>query len=513
MKMRKLLATAVSASIAVTSMATVASAAEKSWNMGHTTGTIELKSVKGTELGDEYYLTDEEFENGSNTLGVSANSMILTVNTGDAEAITGVTLKVTGVKGTRGADSKTYSYKFENYKDEACTVRDYDNKSKYWKLNVYEKTAPVDGFLPEQYLEFTKIELEATATTTVKTAEAYDKWGASKDGTWGSYNAATYNVVKGFWTKGDILAEIDSLAYAAWGFDYAGNKTTKVDYPFMPVTDRDGNDKLGREEIRVLSVTDAWESDDRDEDDDGSNQSYEGENTVDGEVKNDFAGLASQAADFFNKQTNGTITFKFTTGSEAGGTAWENGGIPSTQTGIKNFMGDATANDFALFFNYKQTGSLQAITELDADAGTVTFDVSDILDSMGGQTLGTLDNIYYGLRKGISYDDQSVKGLKVETVTFAYDEDADVEADIEDEEDDTAAEEEEDDVEIEEDDDVEIEDDADDAEEEEEDDSATDGDVIVETEDDDANPGTGVALAVVPAMVAAAAVVLSKKRK
>jgi hypothetical protein len=501
MKMRKLLATAVAASLAVTSMATVASAAEKSWNMGHTTGTIDLQSVKGTELGDEYYLTDEEFQNGSNTLGVSANSMILSVNTGDAEAITGVTLKVTGVKGTRGAASKTYSYKFENYKDEACTERDYDNKSKYWKLNVYEKTAPVDGFLPEQFLEFTKVELEATATTTVDNAKDYDAWGSS---VWGSYNAATYNVVKGFGTSGDILAEIDSLAYAAWGFDYASNKTTSVDYPFMPVTEKDGNDKLGREEIRVLSVTNAWSSTDRDQGNDNSNQSYEGENTVDGEVKKDFAGLASQAADFFNKQTNGTVTFKFTTGTEAGGTAWENGGIPSTQTGIKNFLGDATANDFALFFNYKQTGSLQAITELDKDAGTVTFDISDILDAMGGQTLGTLDNIYYGLRKGIEYKDHGT-GLMVETVTFAYDEDADVEADIEDD-----AEEDDADVEIEEDDDVEIEDDADDAEE---DDADAAGDVVVEDEDDDANPGTGVALAVVPAMVAAAAVVLSKKRK
>ena len=71
-----------------------------------------------------------------------------------------------------------------------------------------------------------------------------------------------------------------------------------------------------------------------------------------------------------------------------------------------------------------------------------------------------------------------------------------------------------------EDDDATIEEDdatEDDAEEDDatEDDAEVNGDVIDTpvVEDDDANPGTGVALAVVPAMVAAAAVVLSKKRK
>ena len=307
------------------------------------------------------------------------------------------------------------------------------------------------------------------------------------------------------WTATGVGAEVVQLCYTGYYWGYA-DKSTSVDYPFMPITKNNDDDKLGREEIKVLSVSNDHFSNNiySEGNTDGSNQSYEGEDTRDGEVKKDFAGLATQVADFFNKQTNGTITFKFTTGAEAGGTAWENGGIPSTQTGIKNFMGDATANDFALFINYKQTGSLQAITELDKDAGTVTFDISDILDAMGGQTLGTLDNIYYGLRKGIEYKDHGT-GLMVETVTLAYDEDADVEADIEDDVEDDA------DVEIEEDDDVEIEDDADDAVEEDDADAA--GDVVVEEEDDDANPGTGVALAVAPLMTAAAAVVLSKKRK
>ncbi len=510
MKMRKLLATAVAATMAVTSLATVASAAEKSWNMGHTTGTIKFSATSGKEVN--FLATEDGL--APETLGISADDTIAIITTGATKKVTGVTLKVTGVKGSKASASKTYSYAFGNYNSDSVfdwTTQVYDNSGKAWALTAYATSGSLDSFVPSQFVEITQVSIEIACESEVDNAKDYDAYGSTNYGE----NIDGLKIIpfaNAQWT--DILMVINN-SLNAWGTDvvdstgiYAAysDKSTKVDYPFMPVTEKDGNDKLGREEIRVLSVTNAWSSTDRDQGNDNSNQSYEGENTVDGEVKKDFAGLASQAADFFNKQTNGTITFKFTTGTEAGGTAWENGGIPSTQTGIKNFMGDATANDFALFINYKQTGSLQAITELDKDAGTVTFDISDILDAMGGQTLGVLDNIYYGLRKGIEYKDIGT-GLMVETVTFAYDEDADVEADIED---DVEVEDDADDVEIEEDDDVEIEDDADDAEE---DDADTDGDVIVETEDDDANPGTGVALAVVPAMVAAAAVVLSKKRK
>lgn len=502
MKMRKLLATAVAATMAVTSLATVASAAEKSWNMGHTTGTIKFNASTGKEVN---FLANEDGL-APETLGVSDDTIAI-ITKDASKKVTGVTLKVTGVKGSKSASSKTYSYAFGNFDSETTfdwTTQKYDGSGIAWALTAYETSGALDSFVPSQFVEITQISIELACESEVSEAKEYDAYGSTN---WGE-NIKGLKIVPfatAEWT--DIYMVINN-ALNVYGTDatttelYAkfAEKSTKVDYPFMPVTEKDGNDKLGREEIRVLSVTNAWSSTDRDQGSDNSNQSYEGDNTVDGEVKKDFAGLASQAADFFNKQTNGTITFKFTTGTEAGGTAWENGGIPSTQTGIKNFLGDATANDFALFFNYKQTGSLQAITELDKDAGTVTFDISDILDAMGGQTLGTLDNIYYGLRKGIAYENVGT-GLMVETVTFAYDEDADVEADIEDDA------EVEDDVEIEEDDDVEIEDDA------EEDDADTAGDVIVETEDDDANPGTGVALAVVPAMVAAAAVVLSKKRK
>ncbi|MGN0577768.1 MAG: hypothetical protein ACI4J4_04020, partial [Ruminiclostridium sp.] len=301
--------------------------------------------------------------------------------------------------------------------------------------------------------------------------------------------------------------------YAAYS-----EKSTTVDYPFMAVTDDNGDKTLTRHEIDILSYAGAKYADGIDWDTDGD-QTYD-DNGL-GTNPNDFAGLASQVGDFFNKQTNGTITFKFTAATASTGTAWQNGGVPSTQVGIKNALGDATANDFALFFNYDQTGSLQAVAAVDANAGTVTFDISDVLDALDGKTIGVIDNIYYGMTKGVTYSDLGgAVGLKVESITLAYDEDADDDADIED---DTDVEEDDDDAVVEDDDDdddavVEDDDDDDDdyVDDDDDDDADVDGDedmVDAADDDDDANPGTGVALAVVPALVAAAAVVVSKKRK
>ena len=488
MKMRKLLATAVAASLAVTSMATVASAAEKTFDMGVSYGEIAVKSSGGLELGGDWCLTQEQIDAGA-TLGISANETIKLVVSDEYDTVNyqGIVLKVTGVKGKKGTSPKTYSYIFNE-----------DVKNKEYSLVVYGgDQAPVDAFLPSQFVEITNVAIEMAGTHIEENKDMYYKLGDTEWGYWGSGTTISGG-------ETGIAALINSISL--WGANY-DSKTLKNTYAFMAVTD-DGDKTLYREEIEVLSYADRYYATNG-----GNAGTTDGDQTYDddnmGTNPRQFAGLASQVADFFNKQTNGTITFKFTTNAGSGSNDWNNGGIPSTQVGLKNFPGDATANDFALFFNYDQTGSLQAITSVDTDAGTVTFDISDVLDELGGQTKGVIDNIYYGMTKGVKYDDQAVKGLYVESVTLAYDEDADVEADIED---DVEAD---DDVEIEEDDDVEIEDDADDAEEDdaEEDDAETDGDVIVETEDDDANPGTGVALAVVPAMVAAAAVVLSKKRK
>lgn len=522
MKMNKILAAGIAATLAVSSMAAVASAEEVTFDMGQSKGTIKLSQSGGIELSG--YTTTS----GDNKyLGIAADDMIIVkVNPGDADKVTGVSLTVTGIKGDRNSSSKPYTYKFTNYNDAACTSQNYQNEGLYWGLKAYATTAPVDSFVPGQFVEITKVTVDVTGETTVTTANDYDAWG---DSVWGSYNGATLTMVQAFTTGADaanptglaVTDEINNAVYGMWGFAYANEKSTTVDYPFMAVTDVDGNKTLVRNEIGLLSYAgghEAWNGGTSNPGVDGEDQTYDDNGF--GTKPRDFAGLASQVGDFFNKQTNGTITFKFTTAAASTGTAWQTGGVPSTQVGIKNALGDATANDFALFFNYDQTGSLQAVAAIDANAGTVTFDIADVLDALDGKTIGVIDNIWYGMTKGVKYADlNNAVGLKVESITLAYDEDADDDADIED---DTDVEEDDDDdatVEDDDDDDAVVEDDDDDddyVDEDDDDDTDVDGDTdMVDTadDDDDANPGTGVALAVVPALVAAAAVVVSKKRK
>lgn len=380
MKMRKLLATSVAATLAVTSMATVASAAEKSFDMGVSYGEINVKSSKGLELGGEWCLTQEQIDAGA-TLGISSNeTLTLTVSESfDTVNYEGVVLKVTGVKGKKGTAAKSYSYKFKE---------DGSDEHK-WTLVVYGgDEAPVDSFLPSQFVEITNISIEILGTHIEENKDMYYKLGDSEWGYWVGETKLSGG-------KTGIAKVINDIAGGEWwgGANY-DSKTLKNTYAFMGVTDGiygKDDDTLYREEIRILSYADRYYAQNG-----GHSGSTDGDQTYDENNENrgtnpkQFAGLASQAADFFNKQTNGTITFKFTTNAGSGSNEWNNGGIPSTQVGIKNFMDGATANDFALFFNYDQTGSLQAVTELDKEAGTVTFDISDILDDLGGQTMGEI---------------------------------------------------------------------------------------------------------------------------
>ena len=251
-----------------------------------------------------------------------------------------------------------------------------------------------------------------------------------------------------------------------------------------------------------------------------------------------FAGLASQVADFFNKQDNGTITFTFAANSGATTGKWTDG-VPSTEVGLKGFSSEYLS-DFALFFNYNNTtGTMLSAVKSDLTSGTVTFDISDYLKDCGGLTKATLENIYYGLDNGIQKEaTSSIYGLWVSKVELAYDDaGAAVDATTDDDatEDDAAVvvADDDDDAEVEDDDvaeDDDIFEDDDVIEDDDDDDDDVDADVIEDDDDDDtdvnndvdyvdagadddANPGTGVGLAVIPAIVAAAAVVVSKKRK
>ncbi len=275
------------------------------------------------------------------------------------------------------------------------------------------------------------------------------------------------------------------------------------------------------------------------------NQTYTVVDYNKGTVPRGFSGLASQVADFFNKQSNGKIEFVFDSyAPAAAANTWKNGGIPSTEVGLRNFIEAAQVKDFALFFNYNATtGSLQSNATLDESTGSVIFDITDVLGDVGGLTKGTIQDIYYGLGRGVCYSDNKTLlggtiGIYVSKVILSYDPDTKVSGD-------TATKDDEKEEEVKADDkgdvveapvdEPEIPDDTNDDDDDE-------GDVIVADEpddtsaevdntvDDDAtvvvtptnntpapeadeNPHTGVALAVVPMIAAAAAMVISKKRK
>jgi|GEM_PF-1642204 len=337
----------------------------------------------------------------------------------------------------------------------------------------------------------------------------------------------------------ELIKEINTLLSggltAKWVADDEG--IIGDNYAEMPVTiahNYNTDPTIYRAEVKLLSRTNdvtsnnIWSAGDTDND-----QTYTVEDYNKGTNAKGFAGLASQVADFFNHQTNGTISFHFVASStSSSGFDWLSGGIPSTEVGLRNFLENANPKDFALFLNYEtSTGSLQSDAIIDVYSGTVTFDISASLTALGGQTIGTIHDVYYALAKGIDYDKDGNYRLKVDKVILAYDEAAAADAA-------TATDEEEKKEEVKEEpkaddkaDEIEIADDTEEPDDEdstvvidEPDDSQTvidntaDNTVVVNPGNNvapaaDENPHTGVALAVVPAALAAAAMIISKKRK
>ena len=460
--------------------------------------------------------------------------------------------------------------------------------------------------------------IEATTDTFVRTlsnaaADTYDAWGGWKGLALAntakvtgaalhdakSKNAATNTAAQSGAQMGDaLIAEIRSLFANSikirWKLD-AGSGVTTDTPAWLPRTDINGDGKLIRNEIWELSTTGDYRSSTLTNTSagnyagvDSNTQSYTGGTPVAdafinvnkrddrGTGPKGFAGLASQIADFFNKEDNGTITFHFTADAGTSSTKWLNGGIPSTEVGLKTVIDGSTASDFALFVNYgSTTGSLQAGTKLDKESGAVVFDITEILNQLNTYTIGTVQDVYYGCTKyanelknksGVTID----RGFWVDKVTLAYEESSAVDSNTDEEpEDPTEAEPEDKDEEpAEVDEPTDLDEEPGDEEPTDLDEEPTDLDEEPTDLDDepapvddepapvddepapadetpvdndsqatidepadttpavdngtttpavvdgaDENPGTGVALAVVPAMLAAAAMVISKKRK
>ena len=597
MKMNKILAAGVAASLAVTSLAAVASAAERTFPMKYTTAEYTYKAnAKGVAedldskvFGLESYLPQAAVEANFDT-NVDGKKdfndfdeflpVDVTFTDADLENYAKLAVTISGQKKDEKGNvysvvEKTTLIRMDVFSDAGKTT-----KIANYVLPIYATSAPTGSFMPGDFgsVDSIKIDVDGIDSVTVygvteaewneleankgkSTADVLKATSASsKDTAFKILDASTTAATITIKTKGvtadetyavvaDVTKDTNGVMQIVattkaqtmqWNaatktWDAAATNTDKLrqeiatligttgitvnwvedsgkttdNEAWLPVTDYNGNKTIERMEVIELATTGAHGSTSTSTGtkySDLSNQSYDEVEYNKGKLPNGFAGLASQIADFFNKQLNGTITFNFAAGDTTNGSGWLNGGIPSTEVGIKNSMKNMTNNDIALFVNYgSTTGSLQAATEVKADELKVTFDISEILDALGGQTIGVVQDIYYGMVKGAKYGDK--EGFKVESVTLAYDEDADdgdiVDGDEDDGDVDVDTDEDEGDVDTDEDEgDGEVDGDTDE-------DLPTEGDEAGEDE----NPGTGVALAVVPAIMAAAAVVVSKKRK
>lgn len=634
MKMNKIFAAGIAATLAVTSLASVASAeVAREFDMKDTIGKVVYGPVAlgggGYDLGKEFAYTEttpgtpdnysiNSDTTGDDTLGTADYYMLFntkaanaTVRTALINSIGSITIEING-KGmaSNGATTVALTQRatLEAQKDAA------GNRTGQWKLPIYAQGGPIDAFIPERFVQVDQIKITVTASTdknATKTYTIYDEdlynaiikqktdnggatlviddngelapvlngnikawwdnfdwslpWGAGvadptgytaalvltgtnnvyygNAATAAAAGAAVNDVVvddgtsKGITLCNKIYELLGNDNNNLFAYDLSEYKTDDL-LAWMPKTTYLNDGIIYRDEVKVLSLTGdhasatiGWDAD--------YNQTFEHDTTYNynkGDGANGFAGLASQVADFFNGQKNGKITFHFTAKAKDTATSgWAQGGIPSTEVGLRNFLENAKPKDFALFVNYNTTtGSLQADAVLDPYASEVSFDISAILQSLGGLTIGTVQDLYYALDNGASTNN-NVVGLWVDKVTLSYDENA--KADTAAAADDKTAETVKEDPKADEAktddkaDEIEIPDDT-----EEPDDDAT---VVIEEPDDaqtvvdntadntvvvnpgttntapaaDENPHTGVALAVVPAALAAAAMVISKKRK
>jgi hypothetical protein len=482
-KFLSLILTAVIMCFSLTAVAT-AETAEKSFPMAFSTGIINYTS---------------------NSVGMSANivptlpsedSIIIKTNA-LAPEITKVALVVEGQKYGRNYAEKA-EYNFTNYYDLECK-QEAQYGGQYWKLGLFADTTYIGNFLVTVFDKIYGIDLIVEGYEETIDEQYYYSWGINKTLTINP----VFTIVKPFNNDVDITNAISQIVTSFKEFKYV-SKEIHYDYPFLMNTDYNNDGIITRDEVACLSYSSLGE----------------------GKGIPGFEGLASQVASFFNKKTNGKIIFKVTTAPTTIATTWNNGGVPISSTGI--FTAPTTTindNIIGLFFNYESTGSLVALSKIESD-GTITFDISKVLDDVSGNTLSTFRSIYYGLIGGIGYTNYPVKGIKIEQVILSYEEDeevdttiivddpvveTEVEVVIEPEKEvttETTTEAittvEEVEVEIELSDDTVV-----------VSDTTTEvitnaGNVVVE---EDSNPHTGAALVVVPTIVAGAIVLVSKKRK
>lgn len=455
------------------SITTYAETQELTFPMATTEGSVIFKGVAGFNCNVEP--------------DVVAEDSIVLKETGEMPKLTNVKLIVTGDKGRSYVED--VEYLFINYYDGLCTERAKDNEGIYWKLNVSKGVAYLGDFLADSYSRIYSIAIEVEGKMTVAEEEKYAKWSNNS-----AIEGWTFEVLKAFDYKGYITDTIETTALSLNKFEYV-TKSVKFDFPMIGTTDANGDGIITRDEVLCLSYSALGK----------------------GEGVFGFEGLASQTADFFNKKDNGKITFHITTAPATYSTVWSKGGIPSNQIGLTNGFGKVDGL-IGLFINYDRTGSLVTTSTVDAD-GNVEFDITDILNDIGGNSIATIHSIYYGLVGGYTYTNEPIKGFKVDWVTLSYTEEdeemvdeCEIVEDVEEEEEIVEEEPDEDseeviiEDEIEEEPDIEIEPIVEEPEVEVE-------IIASETVDEDTNPSTGVSLVTIPAIVTACVMCTFRKRK
>lgn len=464
------------------SITTYAETQELIFPMATTEGSVIFKGVAGFNCNVEPDVVAEDF--------------IILKETGEMPALTNVKLLVTGDKGRSYVENA--EYQFINYYDALCTERARDNEGMYWKLNIAKDVAYLGDFLADSYSRIYTIAIEVEGKMTVAKEEDYTKWANNS-----AIEGLTFNILKGFTYGGYITDTIEATTLSVNKFEYT-TKSVRYDFPFIGSTDANGDGIITRDEVLCLSYSALGK----------------------GEGVFGFEGLASQTADFFNKKDNGKITFHVTTAPATYSTVWSRskGGVPSNQIGLTNGFGKVDGL-IGLFINYDRTGSLVTTSTVDAD-GNAEFDITDILNDIGGNSIATIHSIYYGLVGGYTYTNELIKGFKVDRVTLSYTEEdeemvaeceivEDVEeevvVDVSDEDSEEVEEEEEEPAELDE-EEVEIEIEPEEVSEEPEIEIVTDANAVT-VADEDTNPGTGVSLVTIPAAISAIAVLTLRKRK
>lgn len=348
------------------------------------------------------YLENKTSVNTNFIPEIQADDSITIKTNSEIAVITKVALVVEGERYSRPYVDKA-EYCFTNFADANCTDA-VNFGGAYWKLGLFDNRARANEFLVSSFSKIYNLTIITEGYVETDDEKIYYSFGTS---TKSLATNSIFTIVDDFVYFNELTDNITDLINCVNGLNYA-NKEVICDYPFLMNTDENNDGNISRTEVYRLSYSELGE----------------------GKGMVGFEGLASQVSEFFNRKTNGKITFKITTEPALISTTWNSGGIPAYYNGVLAQKTTIPNDIIALFFSYESTGSLVVTSKID-DGGYVTFDISDILKMVDGNTIASFKSIYYALIGGTVYDGYLCKGLKIEKVILSYEDETDITIPIE----------------------------------------------------------------------------------